>query len=95
GGWRKDVAQFLSALLVGTLEVRDQMYLLLNAPTADLEEILAVLPSLKSPTVQPLADQGFCSVSAIVPSTQVNTIIRRLQKLGASGFVTLPPSTVM
>jgi len=86
---------FLGKLLVGTLAARGKTYLLMNAPTDSVEVIKRILPSLKSPTIQSLADREFVSVAAVVPNADVNSLMFRLSREGASDFVTLPPSTVM
>src|SRR3989344_1567470 len=87
--------EFLPALLCGACNALNMVYLLMNAPVDKVEEIRKMLPSLKSPTVQPLADLGFCSIGAVVPAKDVNLIIWALREHEATGFVTLPPSTVM
>lgn len=87
--------KFLPALLAGGCKALSSVYLLMNAPVGQIKAILKILPSLKSPTVQPLADLGFCSIGAIVPAKDVNVIIWALREHKATGFVTLPPSIVM
>ncbi|PIR83633.1 ATP phosphoribosyltransferase [Candidatus Kaiserbacteria bacterium CG10_big_fil_rev_8_21_14_0_10_51_14] len=88
-------AHLLGSLLRGTLEARELVYLVMNAPKSEVEAIRQILPALKSPTIQPLADPDFCSIAAVVPAWLVNGLILRLSNCRAMGFVTLPPSTVM
>ncbi len=83
----------MSVPLKGTLEARGMVYLVMDAPTKYVEQIRKILPALKSPTVQPLADSGLCSIASVVPTADVNGLILKLMDYGA--FVTLPPSTVM
>ena len=92
---QEEAISFLGKLLRGTLEARGKTYLLMNAPTASVEAIKKVLPSLKSPTVQTLADPDYVAIAAVVPNTDVNSLMLTLTREGASGFVTLPPTTVM
>ena len=91
----RDSADFLGRLLRGVFEARGKVYLLMNAPTANVEEIRTTLPSLKSPTIQPLADPAFCSIGSVVPTDRINELKMRLMELGASGFVELDPGSVM
>ena len=90
-----ELFKFLPALLAGGCKALSSVYLLMNAPVGKIEEIRKVLPALKSPTIQPLADLGFCAIGAVVPAKDVNAIIWALREHEATGFVTLPPSIVM
>lgn len=86
---------FLDSLLKGAFNARGRVMLLMNAPIARLADIGRILPSLKSPTVTPLADPAFCSVSAVVPRYDKNRLIYQLARLGADGFISHDISTVM
>ena len=86
---------YLGRLLRGTLEARGKTYLLMNAPADKVEAIKKVLPSLKSPTVQTLADPEFVAMAAVVPDSQVNFLMFQLSREGASGFVPLQPWAVL
>ncbi len=85
----RDYADFLGKLLVGVVEARDNRYLTMNAPVAAVEEIKKILPSRKSPTVQMLADEGFCAISSVVPIKGLNELKRRLLALGVTDIVEL------
>lgn len=68
----------------------DKKYVLLNAPKSKLEQILAVLPGMKSPTVMPLAQDGWCSVHTVLDEKCFWEIIGKLKALGAEGILVLP-----
>ena len=68
----------------------DKKYVLMNAPENKLEEILAVLPGMKSPTVMPLAQKGWCSVHTVLDEKRFWQIIGKLKSLGAEGILVLP-----
>ena len=91
----RDSADFLGSLLWGVLDARGKVYLLMNAPASRVEEIRNILPALRSPTVQPLADPAYCSIGSVVPTSEINELKRRLKELGAGGFVELDPGSVM
>lgn len=68
----------------------DKKYVLMNAPKDKLNEILAVLPGMKSPTVMPLADNEWCSVHTVLDQKRFWEIIGKLKTLGAEGILVLP-----
>ncbi len=68
----------------------DKKYVLMNAPKKRLEEIVAVLPGMKSPTVMPLAQEGWCSVHTVLDERCFWEIIGKLKALGAEGILVLP-----
>lgn len=68
----------------------DKKYVLMNAPKDKLEEIVAALPGMKSPTVMPLAQEGWCSVHTVLDEKRFWEIIGKLKALGAEGILVLP-----
>ena len=68
----------------------DKKYVLMNAPTAKLQEIIEVLPGMKSPTVMPLAQEGWSSVHTVLDQKCFWEIIGKLKSLGAEGILVLP-----
>ncbi len=68
----------------------DKKYVRMNAPKARLNDIVAVLPGLKSPTVIPLADDEWCSVHAVIDQKVFWEIIGKLKELGAQGILVTP-----
>lgn len=68
----------------------DKKYVRMNAPKARLQEIIDVLPGLKSPTVIPLADDEWCSVHTVLDQKRFWEIIGRLKEIGAQGILVTP-----
>lgn len=68
----------------------DKKYVLMNAPKDKLDEIVAVLPGMKSPTIMPLAQEGWCSVHTVLDEKRFWEIIGKLKALGAEGILVLP-----
>ncbi len=64
-------------------------YILLNAPDAKLNEIIALLPGIKSPTVMPLAEKGWCSVHSVINENDFWEIVEQLRDKGAEGILVL------
>lgn len=65
-------------------------YVLLNAPNEKLQEIIALLPGMKSPTVLPLAEQGWSSVHSVLSEDTFWDIIEQLKAAGAQGILVVP-----
>jgi ATP phosphoribosyltransferase len=69
---------------------RNTKYILLNAPNEKLQEIIALLPGMKSPTVLPLAEPGWSSVHSVLSESDFWDIIERLKGAGAQGILVVP-----
>ena len=68
---------------------RGKKYLLMNIPTASLEEAVKILPAMRSPTVMPLAADGWCSLHSVVDASDLWDKVRQLKAIGAEGIVVL------
>jgi ATP phosphoribosyltransferase len=62
----------------------------MNVPKDRLEEILAVLPALQTPTVSTLSDPAWVDVNTIIDETVVRSIVPQLKAAGARGIVEYP-----
>ena len=69
---------------------KNNKYILLNAPNNQLKNIIAVLPGMKSPTVVPLAEEGWSSVHSVVNEDVFWDVIEKLKALGAEGILVVP-----
>jgi ATP phosphoribosyltransferase len=65
-------------------------YVLLNAPNEKLDEIVALLPGMKSPTILPLAESGWSSVHSVLSEDTFWDIIEQLKQAGAQGILVVP-----
>jgi len=72
------------------LKGRNSKYILLNAPNDKLEEIISILPGMKSPTVLPLAEDGWSSVHSVISKDQFWEMIDELKLKGAQGILVCP-----
>ena len=68
---------------------RGKKYLLMNIPTAALEEAVKILPAMRSPTVMPLAVEGWCSLHSVVDAADLWSKVRQLKAIGAEGILVL------
>jgi len=76
--------------LQSVLKGRQSKYVLLNAPNDKLEDIINVLPGMKSPTVLPLAEEGWSSVHSVINKNDFWEIIDELKAKGAQGILVCP-----
>ncbi len=87
---KREVLEELLFRINAVKAAEDKKYVLMNAPKDHLEEIIAVLPGMKSPTVMPLAQEGWCSVHTVLDEKRFWEIIGKLKSLGAEGILVLP-----
>jgi ATP phosphoribosyltransferase len=80
----------VDTMLSAVLAARDRKYLMMNAPSARLHELEALLPGLESPSVIPLAHEGMIAIHAVVGADDVWSLLPRLKAAGASGILVLP-----
>ncbi|UTA70048.1 MULTISPECIES: ATP phosphoribosyltransferase [Emticicia] len=65
-------------------------YILLNAPNDKLDEIISLLPGMKSPTIVPLAMSGWCSIHSVLEENQFWENIEAIRAAGAEGILVIP-----
>ena len=95
GNWNLDEEkhQILNEMLFrieAVKQAEDKKYVRMNAPKAKLQEIISVLPGLKSPTIIPLADEDWCSVHTVLDQKRFWDIIGKLKEMGAQGILVTP-----
>ncbi len=71
-------------------KAKNNKYILLNAPNNKLNEIISLLPGMKSPTVLPLAESGWSSVHSVLTENDFWDIIEKLKEAGAQGILVIP-----
>ena len=85
--------QILNELLFRIESVQlaeDKKYVLMNVPTENISQITEVLPGMKSPTILPLAKDGWSSLHAVISEKEFWDIIGKLKALGAEGILVVP-----
>ena len=91
---RHAMAQLMT-LLNGTLDARGKVLLKLNVGAEQLDGVLALVPSMKAPTVNELAGHGGFAVETVVAKNQINRLIPALKDAGATGILELPISKII
>ena len=69
---------------------RGKKYIMLNAPNEKLDQIIKVLPGMTSPTIMPLARNGWSSLHSVINESEFWVVIGNLKKNGAEGILVLP-----
>ncbi|WP_282179816.1 ATP phosphoribosyltransferase [Maribacter stanieri] len=87
---RKELLEKLQFRIQSVLRARGSKYVLLNAPNDKLDGILKLLPGMRSPTVLPLADEGWSSVHTVINKDSFWEVIDELKKAGAEGILVCP-----
>jgi ATP phosphoribosyltransferase len=87
---KKQLIEKILQRIEGYQKAGKSRYILMNAPEKAVPTIKEILPSLKSPTVMPLADNGMVAVHAGVPLSTFWNVMEQLKEAGASGIVMLP-----
>jgi ATP phosphoribosyltransferase len=91
---RRAMAQ-LKVLLDGALEARGRVLVKLNVAGDDLDRVIALVPSMKAPTVSQLFGQDGYAVETVVAKSEVNTLIPALKDAGATDIIELPLSKIV
>ena len=87
---RKVLLQKLQFRIQSVLRARQSKYVLLNAPNDKLEEVISLLPGMRSPTVLPLAEEGWSSVHTVINKDKFWEVIDELKHAGAEGILVCP-----
>ena len=87
---RREILKKIQFRIQSVLRARQSKYVLLNAPNEKLEDILALLPGMRSPTVLPLAEEGWCSVHTVIQKDTFWEVIDELKVAGAEGILVCP-----
>ncbi|WP_224482767.1 ATP phosphoribosyltransferase [Robertkochia aurantiaca] len=86
----RKIASKLQFRLQSVLRARESKYVLLNAPNEKVDEIIKVLPGMRSPTVLPLAQEGWSSLHTVIEQEKFWEIIDELKAIGAEGILVCP-----
>ncbi|MCL6266020.1 ATP phosphoribosyltransferase [Flagellimonas myxillae] len=86
----RKILERLQFRIKSVLQARQNKYVLLNAPNDKLDEIIAILPGMRSPTVLPLAQEGWSSVHTVINRDTFWEVIDELKGAGAEGILVCP-----
>lgn len=87
---RKAILEKLQFRFKSVLNARTSKYILLNAPNDKLDQIIKLLPGMRSPTVLPLAEEGWSSIHTVINEERFWEVIDELKQNGAEGILVAP-----
>jgi ATP phosphoribosyltransferase len=93
--WKRTKLDRLVLLLLGALNARNKVGLKMNLAESELPKLLQRLPSLRNPTVSPLAQPGWVAIETVIDEKVVREIIPELKDLGAEGIIEYPLNKVV
>jgi ATP phosphoribosyltransferase len=89
-GEQEEIINRLMCRINAHRNAKKHRYILLNAPKDRLDEVIAAIPGMKSPTILPLAIEGWCSVHSVIPEDVFWEVLERLKAAGAEGILVAP-----
>ena len=93
--WVRGKLERLTLLLNGAIAAASRVGLAMNVPRDKLDQVLALLPALNTPTVSTLADQNWVDVSTVVEEHLVRELLPRLVEAGARGIIESPLNKIV
>lgn len=90
GSSKEKILDDLLFRIRAVLRAKNTKYILLNVPNEKIEEVSSILPVLKSPTILPLAEEGWSSLHSVIEEDQFWSVIGALKKAGAEGILVAP-----
>ncbi len=93
--WKRGKLDNIALLLRAGIEAQDRVGLMLNARRDELDAVLALLPALQRPTVAPLSDGEWVSITTVLEEREVRELIPKLKAAGGHGIVEYPLNKVV
>ena len=93
--WKRRKLDNIALLLKAGIEAQDRVGLMLNARRDEVDAVLALLPALQRPTVAPLSDSDWVSISTVLEEREVRELIPKLKAAGGHGIVEYPLNKVV
>ncbi|RFZ85454.1 ATP phosphoribosyltransferase [Mucilaginibacter terrenus] len=90
GSENEDLIQELIQRIQSVLRAKETKYVVLNVERDNLQAVIALLPGVKSPSVVPLAEEGWVAVHTVIPERDFWDRISQLKQAGAQGIVVMP-----
>jgi len=87
---KKIILEDLLFRIRAVMEATSNKYILLNAPNESLDRIIDLIPGMKSPTILPLAQEGWSSVHSVITESDFWEVIGKLKENGAQGILVVP-----
>lgn len=93
--WKREKLQNLATLLLGALRAEAKVGLKMNLPREKLDDVLAILPAMKHPTISQLVNSGWVAIEVIIDEKQARDLIPALKRAGAQDIIEYPLNKVI
>lgn len=93
--WKREKLQNLATLLLGALRAEAKVGLKMNLPREKLDDVLAILPAMKHPTISQLVNSGWVAIEVIIDEKQARDLIPALKRAGAEDIIEYPLNKVI
>ncbi|MGF1574213.1 MAG: ATP phosphoribosyltransferase [Sumerlaeia bacterium] len=93
--WKRAKMEALALLLNAAIAAESRVGMKMNVPKSNLEKVMALLPSLNSPTVSPLNDTNWVAVETVIAEATLRTLIPALKEAGACGILEYPLNKIV
>jgi ATP phosphoribosyltransferase len=87
---KKEILEKLQFRIQSVLKARNFKYILMNVPNEKIDKVIDILPGMRSPTVLPLAEEGWSSIHTVIEKNKFWEVIDELQGFGAEGILVAP-----
>lgn len=92
---KREAIEELTILLRGAIDASGRVLVKLNVESKRLDQVVALLPAMRAPTVSALAEEGFYAVETIVAKKAINLLIPQLKTVGAEDIIELPITKIV
>ena len=86
---KKAIVEELMFRFESVIDSRGKKYILMNIPTDAVNQAVQIIPAMRSPTIMPLAQEGWCSMHSVVEEKDIWNKIKALKEIGAEGILVL------
>lgn len=93
--WKRSKLENMATLMLGAMQAESRVGLKMNAPQAALDEIIALLPAMRTPTISHLSNSDWIALEIIAEEKQVRDLIPLLRRAGATAIIEYPLSKVI
>jgi len=87
---KKELIEKFLVRIDGYQQAKQSRYIMMNAPSDSIEKVKSIIPSMKSPTIVPLAESDMVAIHTVIPIAQFWTVMEELKNAGATDIVMLP-----
>lgn len=94
-GWKRQKLERIALLLRGAIHAADRVGLMMNVPRSHLDDVVAILPALGTPTISPLADARWVAINTVIEERKATELLPRLREAGARGIVEYPLNKII